>query len=246
MDYKEIASKEFERNAFGSKGYRAEEVDAYLRDVSVSMKQLEDEKADLMKKLQILAEKVEEYRQDEASLKDALLGAQKMGSKTIAEAKAKAEEILAAASLKSQGLLSEAKDESERLTVELRQQVENEKDALQKMKKEVSDFKANLLALYKNHLDVITTIPEVKPEKPVEPDTTEPEPVAEAPATEEVETPVEEVSSQSNEPEKTETVEPTVPSQATPKREGFMKDTKSFEEKFGELRFGRNSPRETR
>ena len=45
------------------------------------------ENADLIKKISILAKKVEEYRADEDSLKMALLRAQKLADSIVAEAK---------------------------------------------------------------------------------------------------------------------------------------------------------------
>ena len=61
------------------RGYRPEEVDAYLDQVAAELERLQTEKADAEKKMYILAEKVDQYRDDEETLKTALLNAQRMG-----------------------------------------------------------------------------------------------------------------------------------------------------------------------
>ena len=87
--------KLFEKSAFG---YRPEEVDRYVEQQSAQIRTLEAEKADLLEKMKILAEKVNEYRKEEGALRDALLGAQKMGNTIIAEAKTKADMMITASS----------------------------------------------------------------------------------------------------------------------------------------------------
>lgn len=151
------------------------------------------------------------------------------------KAKASAEKMTADASAQSEQIISEAKDNAEKIVLQLRSQIESEQQALQKTKREVSDFKARLLALYKSHLDAITAIPEIKEEAKTEEKDSKPEDEA-APAPETVE--------QTAEPEKKE--EKTAPvSNQEEKPQPFKKptadDIRSFESKFGELRFGRNS-----
>ena len=46
------------------RGYRPEEVDAYLDQVAAELERLQTEKADAEKKMYILAEKVDQYRND--------------------------------------------------------------------------------------------------------------------------------------------------------------------------------------
>ena len=71
------------------RGYRPEEVDAYLDQVAAELERLQTEKADAEKKMYILAEKVDQYRNDEETLKTALLNAQRMGESVIHEARQK-------------------------------------------------------------------------------------------------------------------------------------------------------------
>ena len=91
-------------------------------------------------KIEILAEKLEEYRADEDSLRNALLGCSEVGDSVIRESKAKAEVILRDASAKAERMVDNAQLKSRR-----------EKMTLVRMQSEVSNFKARLLATYKTH-----------------------------------------------------------------------------------------------
>ena len=77
MNAKDIVSKEFDTVKRG--GYDAAEVDTFLKDVSIEYKKLQNENEELEKKLEVLAEKIREYRKDEDALRDALLIAKKAG-----------------------------------------------------------------------------------------------------------------------------------------------------------------------
>lgn len=61
-------------------GYKTEEVEDYLREVAQYVDSVNKEKAVLEKKIQILADRINEYRKDEESMKEALLGAQRLGN----------------------------------------------------------------------------------------------------------------------------------------------------------------------
>ncbi len=80
-----IKEKSFQTTGRGS--YRAEDVDSFLNEVYVAYDLMYKENADLIKKISILAKKIEEYRADEDSLKMALLNAQKLADRIVAEAK---------------------------------------------------------------------------------------------------------------------------------------------------------------
>lgn len=234
MNLTEITSKRFDKSAFG---YKPEAVDSFLTELASVVGRLQEENADLKNKLEILASKVEEYRQDEANMKDALLGAQKLGNNIISEAKANAEKMTADASAQSEQIISEAKGNAEKIVLQLRSQIESEQQALQKTKREVSDFKARLLALYKSHLDAITAIPEIKEEAKPEENTDKPENEAVT---------AQEAAEHTAEPEEQAENVPAAAvieekPQPQPLKKPSAEDIRSFESKFGELRFGRNS-----
>ena len=155
------SEKLFEKAAFG---YRTEEVDRYIEQMNAQIRSLEAEKADLVGKMKILAEKINEYRQDESNLKDALLGAQKMGNAIVSEAKAKADRMVSDAKSRSERMLLDAQRASDEAVGNIRAQVEHEKLTMAKMQKEVSDFKAKLLSLYKVHLNALNSLPDMEEE----------------------------------------------------------------------------------
>lgn len=146
LSVKDINNKRFEQ---ARPGYKTEEVDDFLREIAQQIGQYQREKEDLEKKIEVLVESVREYKKDEDALKDALIGAQKQGRVIVSEAQAKATEILADANKRASEIIGST-------TVQL----EKEKRCLVKMQQEVSDFKANLLSMYKQHLEQITAIPD--------------------------------------------------------------------------------------
>lgn len=112
MTINDIRQKQFE---ISKKGYSTEAVDAFKREVAQHIESLHGEKTDLMKKMEILATKIEEYRQDESSIQDALLGAQKLGKRVLEDAKAQASVLTGNAQEKSDQMMTLAKTESEKL-----------------------------------------------------------------------------------------------------------------------------------
>ncbi len=150
LTLEQIKNATFERS--GMKGYKADSVDDFIDEVIATVEKLEAEKADLEQKLELLADKLEDYRKDEDSLRAALLGAQKLGASVIAEARQKADIIMRDATIKSESMLSKSEDK-----------IHFYQDELARMKAEVSSFKGALLSLYRNHIEVISQIPAEEP-----------------------------------------------------------------------------------
>ena len=142
----EIANHKFDK-AMG-RGYRMEEVESYLGQVAGEMNELLIEKQELEKKLMILAEKLEEFQRDEESLRAALLGAQKLGDSVVRDAKAKAASIIEDANAQANLLRENAK-----------RAIEREQHAFIRMQREVAAFRSKLQMLYKQHLELISSIP---------------------------------------------------------------------------------------
>jgi len=143
---KEVSGKTFDKT-FGF-GYRMDDVDAYLQKVADSMTELMEINSDLEKKLEVLADKLNEYREDEESLRTAILGAQKLGDSVIRESKTKAEIITRDATCKAEAMVNNAK-----------RQIEREQENLLRTQREVANFKNRLLDMYKSHIELISMIP---------------------------------------------------------------------------------------
>ncbi len=157
----------------GMRGYNTEDVDAFLSQVADQMEALENEKAEMDKKLYMLAEKVTEYRKDENNLKAALLNAQRLGESVIQEANQRANQVLREADIKAQAVTSQAS-----------QRLEEEKLELARLQEEVGSFKNNILTLYRQHIESLSTLPDApsraKPAPAPQPE--EPQPEEEDPA----------------------------------------------------------------
>lgn len=146
LSSEEVRSVTFEKSM---RGYRIEDVDAFLEQVAAGVDQLTSEKADLEKKLYILAQKVEEYRGEEDTLKSALINAQRLGENVIHEARSKADGMIREATGKAQRILDAAS---------LREQ--EEKDKLRELENEVVAFKGNVLSLYQQHIESLSALDE--------------------------------------------------------------------------------------
>lgn len=142
----DIAGKKFDKGM--GRGYKAEEVDAYLNQVADEMNDLIAQNRDLEHKMMVLADKLEEYKQDEESLRSALIGAQKLGDSVVREAKAKAASIVEDAKVQAGMLVENAKHA-----------IEREQNAYVRLQREVATFKSKLQLTYKQHLEMISSIP---------------------------------------------------------------------------------------
>ena len=148
----EIHELRFEKAAFG---YKQEDIDEFLNkleeEVAIAQRELDDSN----NKIQVLADKVREYMRDEDALKDALLGAQKEGHRIIAEANTKAEEIIAQAKEKADAMM-----EHDALIEKNEAEIEEEHKKLAAAKKQVADFKKALFDMYKEHLNMLSAMPD--------------------------------------------------------------------------------------
>jgi cell division initiation protein len=161
INAKDINSQRFEKAAFG---YKQEEVDEFLSEISSDYEKLVRENEEINRKLQTLADKVREYREDEEAVKDALLLAQKEGRRIVKDAKQKAETLISEAELKSKNIIETAAEDAKIQIAELKAQVDAEKEVLAYTQKEVSDFKESLFDIYKLHLEMISEMPDFNDE----------------------------------------------------------------------------------
>lgn len=91
----QIEQISFSRATFG--GYDMQSVDELLEPLTEDYVTLYKENALLKSKMRVLVSKLEEYRQNEASMKDAIVNAQKTCDKMVKEAEAKCTQMLSEA-----------------------------------------------------------------------------------------------------------------------------------------------------
>ena len=132
---KELRQKDLE---ITQNGYNIAEVDALMAESAATLDAYEKQSGDLYHKLEVLAGKIEEYRQEEDAIKTALVTAQKMADKitkesnetaslliskseetakdTVANAKAESDKIISSAREYSTNLIAEKTQQAEEIT----------------------------------------------------------------------------------------------------------------------------------
>ena len=87
----------FNKSGFGKPGYDMEQVDEFLEPLTEDYVTLYKENALLKSKMRVLVSKLEEYRKNEASMKDAVVNAQKTCDKMVREAEVKCAQMMSKA-----------------------------------------------------------------------------------------------------------------------------------------------------
>ena len=213
--------REHEFKGAGRNAYKSDDVDNFFGEVAVAYEKIYRENAELVKRIGLLADRLEQFKQNEAEIKQAVLGAQKAADIIVKEAetsvedsKAEAEAILAAAKgeadiIKSDAekqavadsdlLLSVARDKAEEIINKAKEEahgiliaandsasdtvgaatrtITSESIHYEMLKKEVSDFRASILAQYKAHIELISKLPELAVEEAAEKEAEEAEKV---------------------------------------------------------------------
>ena len=212
--------------ASGRSAYKADDVDRFMEEVGSSYEQMFKENSELIKRVSLLAEKLEQYKKDEDSIKSSVLTAQKAAQKILEDAKQKAEEMTAEAddvltAAQSEAALvaadaeksvrsdlsesiSEAESKAQEIIADAKKRAGDIMDAAEEkardrqgavnrtvtsesiyfdmLKREVSEFRKDLLAKYKAHIEMITALPALaaeeaekaeKAEEPVQPESPE-------------------------------------------------------------------------
>lgn len=169
MNAKDILSRRFEKATFN--GYKTDDVDEFLREISSEYSQMQKDKNELERKLEVLADKIREYRDDEDALKDALLLAQKQGNQIVNESKAAAEKLrketqeavdkqLAETQAKADKISADADEYAKRITRETNERADKmikdarakAEDIDQKMKKQI-EIQQNILQKTRKEAD---------------------------------------------------------------------------------------------
>ena len=143
----EIKNITFRKSGF-SGGYNAEDVDAFIDEVIATFEQQKKEKTNLVHKIDRLATRLEEYREDEETVRNALLTSQKMSDACIREAKEKAAKIVREAEEKAQAISTEANA----MTVK-------EKDKYLQLQSDAVKLRNELIELYTKHIQSIDDLP---------------------------------------------------------------------------------------
>lgn len=175
----DVHSVQFEKSF---RGYRIEEVDRFLDRIEEQLKsnaeeldRLQQQVQQLQSENQRLAKETEDYRADGEIMKSALINAQRIGENVIREANQKAEEIIHKANIRSDDiirdandLLQKATDRADEIVREASDQRMLEEREYERVRLEVTRFKADVLNLYRSHVESLSRLPEYTPDAPAE------------------------------------------------------------------------------
>lgn len=266
MNPRDVLNKRFEKGF----GYKQEEVDSYLREVSAALaaalKDRDEQEAKIIK----LVDKINEYRSDESAIGNALLVAQKQASRIIAEAKEEASKLVSEAQARRDAMIAEItsdcetikRSQIEKIAVAVSQEsakleavkalaedkIKEQTQKLLKLKAEVSDFKGRLLGLYEEQIKLAAQLPDITDEELnalVSPEVTVPETASVPP--EEASAPEEAPNQEASRHEDIPFEQPKARSERKDAENmpfGFTESgAKHIDNPFGELKFGQNRNR---
>ncbi len=197
--------KNYEFKPAGRNAYKADDVDTFFAEVAISYEKMFRENGELIKRISLLADRLEQYKNDEVDIKQAVLSAQKAadiiirdaqesvedskneaaailaaakGEATVIKqdaekqaivdsdllmtlAKNKAEDIINKAKEKAHGILIAANNSANDKVGAANRTITSESLHYDMLKKEVSEFRASILAQYKTHIELISKLPEL-------------------------------------------------------------------------------------
>lgn len=145
---KDIKEVQFGR-AF--KGYNSDEVDQFLDRVLEDYAALFRENAELVRKLEILADKVQEYQNSDEKLRAAKEKIFRLAEEMAANAKAEAARIE-----------REAREKADRILIDAKRDAEKERRGYERLQLEVSRFRAKAIHLLKNEIEHISALPNLQ------------------------------------------------------------------------------------
>lgn len=136
------------RKANRGGGYHPDDVDSFIDDVVATFEQMKREKSDLIRKMDILANRIEKYRADEEIVRNALISSQRISDETIKEANEKAE-----------GIIKDAEARAQLMVMDANKAVLAKQDEMLKLQKDAADMRKAVLEMYKKHIEVISELP---------------------------------------------------------------------------------------
>lgn len=136
-------------------GYKTAEVDAFLEQCAATVEELTNTGEENARKMQVLAETVVEYRNQEDSIRTALISAQRMAETVVKEAQDKADALVKEAQDKADAIVAEANEHAANARDEANKSIAVEQEELSRVRKDVAAFKARLMAIYREHLTLI-------------------------------------------------------------------------------------------
>ena len=201
--------KEYEFKTAGRNAYKAEDVDDFFAEVAANYTKMFHENGELVRRVGLLADRLEKFKKEEDEIKSAVVSAQRAADiivrdakNSVADAESEAEAVLAAAKSEAQLIKSDAekqaiadselllsmtRDKAQEIIRKAKEEAQSillaanssAKDAMgaatrtmtseslhyDMLKKEVAQFKSDILNQYKAHIELISKLPDIAEEE---------------------------------------------------------------------------------
>ena len=144
-----LAPHELKGKTFKSalRGYNPAEVDEYIAFLIEKYSEAYRENNELERKLQVVVTSLDEIKDEEESIRSTLLSAQKMADKIIQDANERSDIITGA-----------VKERCDAVIAEFKEQLRAEKEEMWDLRSRIVDFKKQLFALYRSHIEDVKGI----------------------------------------------------------------------------------------
>ena len=144
-----LAPHELKNKSFTKvvRGFNPTEVDDYIEFIIEKYTEIYRDNKELERKLKIVAAKLEEIKDEEESIRNTLLKAQKMGEQIISDASTRADNITAS-----------IKDRCDSIIVDFKEQVKEEKDEMWRIRTFILDFKKRIFDTYREHIQSLQSV----------------------------------------------------------------------------------------
>ncbi len=144
-----LAPHELKNKSFGKslKGYNVAEVDDYISFLIDKYTEVYRENIELDRKLRIVVTNLDEIRDEEESIRNTLVSAQKMGEKIIRDANERADIITESIKKRCDAVIEDFKS-----------QIAKEKEELWTVRATVLDFKKKLFEAYRQQIEDVRNI----------------------------------------------------------------------------------------
>lgn len=153
----EVSEKTFPKSARFSEGYQMASVDEFLDSLTEDYTALFKDNVALKAKLKVLAEKIEEYRSTEDSMRATLVTAQKMAAKLVQEAQ-----------VEKDNMVAEARRSAAAEIAQLDAQTEQARRKLALAQQDLAEFIDRSNELMAKHQAFLTSLPEADLAQPRE------------------------------------------------------------------------------
>lgn len=140
----ELKGKTFSKSL---KGYNMSEVDEYIEFLLEKYAEAYRENNDLEHKLQVVVTNLDEIKDEEESIRSTLISAQKMADKIIQDANERSDIITGA-----------VKERCDAVIAEFKEQLRAEKEEMWELRARIVDFKKQLFAQYRTHIEDVKSI----------------------------------------------------------------------------------------